>query len=293
MSATSQQPDTSTTPHCFRHPNRETYVACQRCARPICPDCMRTASVGFQCPVCVAEGAAQTRTARTAFGGRVDIQTSALTVALIAINIVVFFAVRASGGITGDIGRRIVEIPDSSRYAPFLHFEGVAQGAYWQLVTATFTHFEILHLAMNMIGLWIFGSLLEHQLGRWRFLALYLLTGIVGSVAVYLLAPDAVTYGASGSVFGLFGAAFVLLRKQGRDVTQLLVLLVLNLFISFTVPNISWQAHIGGLVAGLALGGVFAYAPRDKRTLLHVAALSGLTLICIAVVALRTANLTA
>lgn len=293
MSATSQPPDTGLTPHCFRHPNRETYVACQRCGRPICPDCMRTASVGFQCPVCVAEGASQTRTARTAFGGRVDIQTSALTITLIALNVAVFLAVSNSGGITGNIGRRIVEIPDSSRYAPVLHFQGVAQGSYWQLVTATFTHFTILHLAMNMIGLWIFGSFLEHQLGRWRFLALYLLTGIVGSVAVYLLAPNALTYGASGSVFGLFGAAFVLLLKQRRDVTQLMVLLVLNLFISFTVPNISWQAHIGGLLAGLALGGVFAYAPRQQRTVMHVAALSALTVLCVAVVALRTANLTA
>ncbi len=293
MSAMSQHPTTGTTPYCYRHPDRETYVACQRCGRPICPDCMRTASVGFQCPECVREGAAQTRAARTAFGGRVDIASSALTVTLIAINVVVFLLVTSSGGITGTIGRRLVEIPDSSRYPPGLHFEGVAQGAYWELVTATFTHFTILHIAMNMIGLWIFGTFLEHQLGRWRFLALYLLTGVVGSVTVYLLAPDSLTYGASGSVFGLFGAAFVLLLKQHRDVTQLMVLLVLNLFISFTVPNISWQAHIGGLLAGLALGAAFAYAPRQQRTVLHLAALGALALVCVVGVVLRTAALTA
>lgn len=254
---------------------------------------MRTAAVGFQCPECVRRGAAETRTARTAFGGRVDLDSSVVTATLIALNVVVFVLVNATGGITGSIGRRLVEIPDSSRYAPFLHFEGVAQGAYWQLITATFTHFAILHIALNMIGLWIFGIFLERQLGRWRFLALYLLTGLVGSVAVYVLAPDALTYGASGSVFGLFGAAFVLLLKVGRDLTQLIVLLVLNLFISFTVPNISWQAHVGGLLSGLALGAVFAYAPRARRTMLHVAAMSALGILCLVVVVVRTATLTA
>lgn len=293
MSALSQPPATGTTPYCYRHPDRETYVACQRCGRPICPDCMRSASVGFQCPECVREGASQSRVPRTAFGGRVDLQSSVLTGTLIAINVVVFLLVNSTGGVTGSIGRRLVEIPDSSRYPPGLHFEGVAQGAYWQLVTATFTHFAILHIALNMFGLWIFGTFLEQQLGRWRFLALYLITGLVGSVAVYVLVPDSLTYGASGSVFGLFGAAFVLLLKQKRDVTQLVVLLVLNLFISFTVPNISWQAHIGGLLAGLALGGVFAYAPRQQRTVLHMAALAALVIGSVAVVVLRTASLTA
>ncbi|MGI8702129.1 MAG: rhomboid family intramembrane serine protease [Nocardioidaceae bacterium] len=290
----SQQPTTGTTPYCYRHPDRETYVACQRCGRPICPDCMRTASVGFQCPECVREGAAQTRTARTAFGGRAGSQSPVATIILIAINVAVFVLVRATNGLGGDIGRNLIEIPSSDGYAPGLHLQGVAQGSYWQLVTSTFTHYDILHIAMNMIGLWIFGSFLEHELGRWRFLALYLMTGIVGSVAVYLLAePHAAALGASGSVFGLFGAAFVVLLRQHRDVTQLVVLLVLNLFISFTVPNISWQAHIGGLLAGLALGGAFAYAPRQQRTLLHIAALSVVALACLAAVALRTATLTA
>ncbi len=290
----SQQPATGTTPYCYRHPDRETYVACQRCGRPICPDCMRSASVGFQCPECVRQGAARTRTARTAFGGRAGLQSSAATITLIAINVAVFLLLRATNGLRGDIGRRLIELPSSNGYAPGLHLQGVAQGSYWQLVTSTFTHYEILHIAMNMIGLWIFGTFLEQELGRWRFIALYLMTGIVGSVAVYLLAePHVAALGASGSVFGLFGAAFVVLLRKHRDVTQLVILLVLNLFISFTVPNIAWQAHIGGLLAGLALGGVFAYAPREQRTVLHVGALAAVAVLCVVVVVLRTATLTA
>jgi membrane associated rhomboid family serine protease len=290
----SEPPGTGTgmPPHCYRHPNRETYVACQRCGRPICPDCMLTASVGFQCPECVRQGRAQTRMARTSFGGRIGSRTTVLTVSLIAVNVVVFVLVNATNGERGVLGRKLLELPSSAFYPS--SYEGVAQGAYWQLVTATFTHVEILHIAMNMIGLWIFGTFLEAELGRWRFLALYLVTGLVGSVAIYLLAdPSGRSLGASGSVFGLFGAAFVVLLRQHRDVSQLVVLLVLNLFISFAVPNIAWQAHIGGLLSGVAIGYAYAYAPRQQRTLVHAGTLALIVLVCVVAVALRTASLTA
>jgi membrane associated rhomboid family serine protease len=217
-----------------------------------------------------------------------------VTITLIAANVVVFFLLHATGGLSGDIGKRLLELPSSAIYAPGLHLQGIAQGAYWQLITSTFTHYEILHIAMNMIGLWIFGSFLENELGRWRFLALYLTTGLVGSVGVYLLAdPRVPALGASGSVFGLFAAAFVVLLRQHRDVTQLVVLLVLNLFISFTVPNIAWQAHIGGLLSGFAIGAAFAYAPRRQRTLAAVGTITGFVVVCAVVVVLRTAALTA
>jgi len=256
---------------------------------------MRQASVGFQCPDCVREGHAGARVARTAFGGRMGGSKSpVVTITLIALNIAVFLLLHATNGLNGSFGKKMVEIPTSDGFAPSLHLEGVAQGAYWQLITSTFTHYEILHIAMNMIGLWIFGSFLEFELGRWRFLALYLLTGLVGSVAVYVQAdPHVVALGASGSVFGLFGAAFVILLRQHRDVTQLMVLLALNLFISFTVPNIAWQAHIGGLLAGFAVGAAFAYAPRTQRTAAGVATIVGLVVLSAVVVALRTAALTA
>lgn len=283
--------DAATIPRCYRHPERETHISCQRCGRPICPDCMRDASVGFQCPDCVREASAGSRQPRTAFGGRLTDGAARVTFALIALNVGVFLLVKLTGGLSGELARSLILLPDGSGYDPRL-FQGVAQGSYWQLVTTTFLHGQILHLAMNMLGLWIFGSFLEGVLGRWRFLALYLLTGLAGSVAVLWLAPpQSFSLGASGSVFGLFGAALIVLVKQRRDVTQLLVLLGLNLAVTFAVPGISWQGHLGGLAGGLLLGAVFAYTPRRLRTPVHVTALAGLLLLCVALTVWRSALL--
>jgi len=290
-------PSASTIPHCYRHPDRETYISCQRCARPICPDCMRQASVGFQCPECVRAGAASMPQTRTRFGGRATGGPPIVTYALIAVNVVFFVIANATNGINGSFVQRMSLIVDAN--FPRAGIEGVAQGSYWQLITSTFLHTQILHIAMNMFGVWLFGSFLEQLLGRWRFLALYLLSGVVGSVAVYLLTgptlpgqPLNYSLGASGSVFGLFGAALVVLLKQRGDVTQLLVLLVLNLAFTFAAPSISWQAHVGGLVAGLAIGAGFAYAPRQQRLLIHVAMIVAVSVVCAALVVLRTAQLT-
>nr|MBA2559196.1 rhomboid family intramembrane serine protease [Propionibacteriales bacterium] len=262
------QQGADTIPHCYRHPDRETYISCQRCGRPICPDCMTQASVGFQCPECVRAWAAQAPRARTAFGGRFNDGSSIVTMVLIAINVVFFVIANATGGQRGQFVLTMALIPDAD--FPRQGIEGVAEGSYWQLITSTFLHVQLLHIAMNMIGLWIFGTFLESQLGRWRYLSLYLLTGLAGSVSIYLLGrPVSFSLGASGSVFGLFGAALLVLLKQHRDVTQLLVLLAINLAITFTVPDISWQAHLGGLVAGLLLGAGLAYAPRRQRTTVH------------------------
>jgi len=286
--------DAGTVPRCYRHADRETYISCQRCGRPICPDCMMQASVGFHCPECVREGRATSPQARTSFGGKVSDGSSIVTVALIAVNALVFVLALATGGGNGEFATTLALMPDSSQWPPRFGLEGVAQGSYWQLVTSTFLHVEVLHIALNMIGLWIFGTFLESQLGRWRYLALYLVTGLVGSVAVYWLAPlGSLSYGASGSVFGLFGAALVVLLKQKRDVSQLLLLLGLNLVITFTVGNISWQAHLGGLAAGLAMGAGFAYAPRAQRTTLHVGMTAALVALGVVLVVLRSAALPA
>lgn len=268
-----------TIPRCYRHPDRETYISCQRCGRPICPDCMREAAVGFHCPDCVKQAASQTPHVRTAFGGKVTDGSSLVTLVLIAVNVGFFLGARSSAQFLYDT----VLIPDK-----------VAQGEVWRLLSSMFLHNEILHIAMNMIGVWIFGSYLESALGRWRFLGLYVAAGLVGSTAVYWLAPQFTpTLGASGAVFGLFGAALVLLRRQRRDVTQLLVLLGLNLALTFTVPNISWQAHVGGLLAGVGIGATYAYAPRGQRLLVHIGTLVLITAGCVAAVLVRTAMLSA
>jgi membrane associated rhomboid family serine protease len=285
--------DAPTIPHCYRHPERETYISCQRCGRPICPDCMRQAAVGFQCPECVRAASASAPTVRTPFGGRATASTSAVTVALIVVNIAVFVIANATGGMAGGFTRSTGLLPDATGFGPGAGLEGVAQGAYWQLVTSMFLHLGLLHIALNMIGLWIFGSFLESALGRWRYLALYLLSGLVGSVAVYCLAPPtSFSLGASGSIFGLFAAALVVMLRQHRDVTQLLVLLALNLVMTFTVPAVSWQAHVGGLFAGLVMGAGFAYAPRSARTAVQLAIVGVLAVACVALVVLRTAALT-
>lgn len=285
-------PAAETVPHCYRHPDRETYISCQRCVRPICPDCMREASVGFQCPECVRDAAAQSREVRTSFGGRVASRAAAVTLVLIALNVAAFLIANATNRIRGEFSRELILVPDGSVYLPPI--DGVAQGAYWQLLSSTFLHFDLIHIAFNLYGLWLFGSFLESQLGRWRYLSLYLLAGFAGSVCVYWLSDlGSFSLGASGSIFGLFGASLFVLLKQRRDVSQLLLLLGLNLGITFLVPNISWQAHIGGLAAGMAMGAAFAYAPRSQRLLIHVAVLVVIAVACFALVALRTVSLTA
>jgi membrane associated rhomboid family serine protease len=268
-------------PRCYRHTDRETYISCQRCGRPICPDCMRAASVGFQCPECVAEGRSSTPRARTVYGGAVRASDNAVTLVLIGINVAVFLAVLVTGGIGSALLNTTVMFP-----------LGVAEGQWWRLLTSVFLHEAMLHLLFNMVALWVFGPVMERLLGRARFLALYLLSGLAGSVAVYLLSPPTTpTLGASGAVFGLLGAALVVTVRRGYDASWLLGLLGINLVITFTVGSISWQGHLGGLVCGLVLGAALAWAPRRHRTLVHLAAFVAVFALCAVLVVERTAQL--
>jgi membrane associated rhomboid family serine protease len=240
---------------------------------------MRSAAVGHQCVECVRAGGKTVRRARTVFGGRVS-TTPVVTYTLIAINVVVFVLQSAGHGV-------------EQRYA-LASSAVAANGQYERLLTAAFMHYGIAHLLLNMWALYVVGQPLEQWLGRARFIALYGLSALGGSVMVYLFAaPNSLTAGASGAVFGLFGAIFVVARRLNYDVRGIAVLIVLNLVITFTFPGISWQGHVGGLVTGSALALAYAYAPQRSRTLVQVGASIAVAVAVVALVAFRTAQLTA
>ena len=285
------------TPTCYRHADRETHIRCQRCDRPICPDCMRQAAVGFQCPECVKEGARTTRQARTAYGGRRPGTRGLVTTTLIGINAVVYVLVALTGGADGWLLPKLALIPVGGVYLvngrpEFV--DGVADGAAWQLVTSMFTHVELWHIGFNMVALYVLGPQLELILGRARFLALYLVAGLVGSATVYWLADEhSVTVGASGALFGLMAALLVVAVKVRGDVQGLLVLVAVNVAITvFGRGFISWQGHLGGFVGGLLLALVLVYAPRSRRTAWQVVGVTLVTAATVAAVVLRTLMLT-
>ncbi|MBC7632953.1 rhomboid family intramembrane serine protease [Aeromicrobium sp.] len=266
---------------CYRHPDREAYISCQRCERLICPDCMRDASVGFQCPTCVTEGTKSVRSARTMAGGKVSQRDGVVSMTLIGVNVAAFVLQLA----TGDRSGAIYQHGAMQSYA-------VADGDYWRLLTAAFLHGSVLHIAFNMYALYLFGPFVERALGIVRFVAAYITMAIVSSVFVYVLeVPSVPTIGASGAVFGLFGMALILLLRAKQDVRQLLVLLAINAVIS-TQGNISWQGHLGGFVSGLVLGAAVAYAPRERKQVVQVLAFSLMWVAVVATVVVRTSLLT-
>jgi membrane associated rhomboid family serine protease len=283
-------------PRCYRHPDRETYITCQRCGRPICPDCMRSASVGFQCPDCIKEGRATQRQPRTAYGAMIR-NPGIVTNVLIGLNVAVFVLIHATGGapsrssIGSDWLLRFWLLPWQPPGSPY---DSVAGGSYWQLVTAMFTHVDVLHILLNMVSLWVVGTQLEYLLGRWRYLAVYLASGFAGNVLVYLVSSDRnPSLGASGAIFGIFGCLIVLAMRLGANVSQMLVVLGLNLVFTFQFPNISWEAHIGGLAAGLALGAGITLVPPRARSWAYPAMFAAVVLIGIAAAIARTASLPA
>jgi membrane associated rhomboid family serine protease len=278
-----QGPDTqpgAAVPTCYRHPGRETYVSCVRCGRPACPDCLRDASVGSQCVDCVREGNRTTRVPGGTFGGRVPSGTPVVTWTLVGLNVVLFLIELAHQQLATDWAM-------VGRFPPDL---GVAYGQWYRLITAAFlpppglNSSGILDIAFNMWALVIVGPALERQFGRVRYVAVYLVSAIGGSVLFYLLAiPTASALGASGAIFGLFAAWFVLSRKLRVDSRQVVTLIVLNLVISFVFRgSIAWQAHVGGLIAGGLLTAAYAWAPRRNRALVQ----AGATIVLLAVLVL-------
>jgi membrane associated rhomboid family serine protease len=233
--------------YCYRHPDRETGVTCSECGRPICPDCMVFAPVGIRCPdhASLAQGAARVTQGvrRASFAGTGAIVTKAL----VAINVGIYLLELGMGGNINGTGNEIYR--NGVLYGPL-----VADGEWWRLFTPMFLHYGPLHLGLNMLALWWFGSAVEQVLGRGRYLLLYLVSGIAGSAGALIASPNSLTVGASGAIFGILGAAFVLERQR----TYVLgggagMLIVLNLVFSIAVPGISIGGHLGGLAGG-ALG---------------------------------------
>lgn len=263
-------------PSCYRHPDRATWVGCTRCGRPVCPECMRSAAVGHQCVDCVqAAAAAVPAPARARVSPRAGVPV--VTYGLIAVNVVVFGM---------ELTSRLLQTR-LSLWPP-----AVAGGDYYRLVTSAFMHDGILHIAFNMYALYVLGPPLEQHLGRVRFASLYGLSALGGSVMVYLFSPlNAATVGASGAIFGLFGATLVAARRLNLDVRWLVGLIVVNLAITFTVPGISWQGHIGGLITGTLVGAAYAFAPRANRTLVTAGVTGGLLVIFVALTAWRTSEI--
>jgi membrane associated rhomboid family serine protease len=259
---------------------------------------MREAAVGFQCPECVREGARTVRQPRTAFGGR-PVAEASVTKVLIGINVVVFVLLLVTGGGRSDLLPQLWLSPTQLCRADQLGgcgslLPGVADGAFWQLVTSFFTHVQVWHIGFNMLALYVLGPQLEGLLGRARFLALYLLSGLCGSLAVYWLSPvNQPTVGASGAIFGLMGALLVVAVKLRANVQSLLGLLLVNGVITVVGSGyISWQGHLGGFVGGLLLALVLVYAPHRGRTAWQVSGLALATVAILVGVVLRTLALT-
>ncbi len=287
MSQTGPAGGPASDPVCYRHSGREAPIRCQRCDRPICTDCMRDAAVGFQCPSCIAEGARSTRQAQGPYGGPRSANPALTSLVLIGLNAAVWLAIVVTGwqesrlisrlalsarGICESASRPASFYPlaETERLCSFPDgrwVDGVATGAPWQLLTSMFTHVEIWHLAANMLSLYVLGPQLEAALGRARFLAVYLVSGLAGSATVYWLSgTEGYTLGASTAIFGLFGAFAVLVHKVGGDLRGILGLLAINVVITFLPGlDISWQGHLGGLLGGLLVAALIVYAPRGSR----------------------------
>ncbi|MFC9795133.1 rhomboid family intramembrane serine protease [Streptomyces sp. NPDC127584] len=281
-------------PRCYRHPEVETGIRCTRCEKPICPSCMVSASVGFQCPDCVRSGsgtghAADANQPRTLAGGRVASDGRLVTKILIGINLAVYLAVLA-------FGDRLVDelVLIGYAYSPALgELVGVADGEWYRLLTSTVLHQEVWHILFNVLGLWVIGGIVEPELGRLRYAALCLLSGLSGSVLAYLVAAqNQPSLGASGVVYGLIGAWVVLARRQRHDMRPVVLFVALSLLMTFTRPGISWEAHVGGLVAGAVVTYALVHAPRARRNLVQYGALSLVLLIDLGIVLARSATLT-
>lgn len=286
---------------CPRHPDVDTGLRCIRCGTPICPDCMVPAAVGHQCPDCVASAKQDFR--RPARDGLRGQNARASLTNLLLVSLGAMYVLEVVGGgatslLTGPGTLSLIRLGASIGLAvvPGDGPVGIAVGQEWRLFTAMFLHAGIFHLLMNGYALSIFGSVVEQELGRVRFLLIYMATGLAASAASYAFGePNVAAVGASGAIFGLFGAfyAYSLRRRSmalyAARVRGATTLIAINLIFSFTFPNVDWRAHLGGLVAGFLVG-LAADAPgrATAKRMIFGAAIVALLLLAAGLTAWRT-----
>ncbi|HET8564904.1 MAG TPA: rhomboid family intramembrane serine protease [Solirubrobacterales bacterium] len=264
---------------CYRHPDRETGVSCSSCGRPICPECMTPTPVGMRCPECASQ---RTRVVRNPTGSRSGFEAAPATYVLIAINVIVFLVeiAQGAGGLFNEQISRFVF--DFGLFGP-----SVAEGEWYRLLTSGFLHANVMHIGFNMLLLYFLGRLLEPALGTPRYLVLYFACLLAGSFGALVLEPNSLGIGASGAIFGLAGATFVIARGRGMDALagEIGFLIVINLIFSFTFRNISVGAHIGGLIAGVICAFAILAGERGmlgrNRLVVEIAAMTAIAAIAV------------
>jgi membrane associated rhomboid family serine protease len=269
-------------PYCYRHPNRETFVSCSECGRPICAECMTPAPVGQRCPEHSGKPQGTRRISSGVRRGAFEGTGALATKTLIAVNILIYVITAAQGA--------GLNSPGGSLYLKWILFGPfVAAGDWWRLITSAFLHASLLHIAFNMYFLWFVGTAVETALGRGRFLLIYFVSALAGSAGALVWSPTSPTVGASGAIFGILGAALVLERQRNFVLGgSALALIVINLILSFTLSNISIGGHIGGLIGGILCTLILSrfgrgHAAYSRVGLWGVAGVLGVGLLSIAV----------
>jgi membrane associated rhomboid family serine protease len=262
--------------YCYRHPNRQSFVLCQRCGRTICPECQTPAAVGVHCPECVREQRAQFRQAQrtngpsrfTVAGRRFAMLEQKATIVIMAISIVLYLL-------------QLVPVVGNTITNAFAFSPAYLGSQPWRLVTSLFVHGGFLQLAFNMWALFLFGRMLEQMVGSWRFVTLYLISGIAGGMAVSLIAPGGAILGSSPAIFALFACYFMLARSLGSNAVQLLVVMALNLVIILVFGG-AWEAFLGGIAAGFATGAIFTRTRNVRQKNLQIGLLIAEAVVAVA-----------
>ncbi len=283
-------PPPPTTEACYRHPDVQTGVHCTRCNRPICTECMIPAPVGHQCPTCVAEARKEFRQGPGRRVAAANVQRVSVTNAILVILIAVYVLEVARGGLGSFVGGPdlLVMVNLGAMFPPL-----VADGETWRLFTAMFLHFGVFHLAVNAYSLFVLGNILERELGRPRYALLYLLSGLAASAASYAFSDlGTVSAGASGAIFGIFGAVFAVNYRRRHTamgamaMRSMVQIIVINVVINVLLASyLDWRAHLGGAVAGAALGFAFAFPGRERSnrvaTVVGIAAISAVIVLTV------------